>query len=244
MSKSTRRSVFGFLSRWLAPGLLAGLRSTNRRQAEGMHHVRTLEEEGHNYILALWHGHMLPLLFQFWREGFYCFISPHRDGEYIARAVQGLQQRVLRTSLRDRSLRSLVRALRLAREGARFAITADGPVGPAFRVKPGIVQLAVKTNLPVVPVVGLSSRAVIASSWDRFCVPLPLGTTRVAVGAPLRMTSGNNEPQRRQLEGALHRLTRRTCERLPGTRAYRRAFEERLEASSDWDPRVDLDTGS
>lgn len=229
MSKSTRRTVFGFLARWLAPWVLTGLRSSNNLETDGDRHVRGLERTDQNYILAFWHGHMLPLLFRFWREGFYCFISPHRDGEYIARAVDGLDQHSLRTSLRDRRLKSLVRALRLARRGERFAVTVDGPLGPAFEVKPGIVQLSAKTGLPVVPAAGLASRAHVASSWDRFCLPLPLGTIRVTLGEPLRFSEEDDlEPQRRTLERTLRDLTRRTSDNLPGTRLYRRVFEETL----------------
>lgn len=232
MSKSTRRTVFGFLARWLAPSLLSGLRSTNDLEVDGARHVRTLERSGDNYILAFWHGHMLPLLFHFWRAGFYCFISPHRDGEYIARAVDGLDQHTVRTSLRDRRLKSLVRALRLARRGERFAVTVDGPLGPAFEVKPGIVQLSAKTNLPVVPAAGLSSRTFVAPSWDRFCLPLPLGTVRVTLGEPVRFSEDRNlDDQRRALEETLRDLTRRTTDNLPGTREYRRIFEATLERS-------------
>lgn len=230
MSKSTRRTVFGFLSRWLAPSLLSGLRSTNDLEVDGARHVRTLERSGDNYILAFWHGHMLPMLFQFWRGGFYCFISPHRDGEYIARAIDGLDQHAVRTSLRDRRVKSLVQALRLARRGERFAVTVDGPLGPAFEVKPGIVQLSVKTNLPVIPAAGLSSRAFVASSWDRFCLPLPLGTVRVTLGEPFRFSEDRDlEEQRTALEESLRDLTRLTTDNLPGTRKYRRIFEETLE---------------
>lgn len=229
MSKSTRRTVFGFLARWLAPWILKGLRSSSDLETDGSRHVRALERADQNYILAFWHGHMLPLLFRFWRQGFYCFISPHRDGEYIARAVEGLGQHSLRTSLRDRRLKSLVRALRLARRGERFAVTVDGPVGPAFEVKRGIVQLSAKTGLPVVPAAGLASRAYVASSWDRFCLPLPLGTIRVTLGEPVHFSEDRDlEEQRRSLERTLRDLTRRTSDHLPGTRTYRRLFEETL----------------
>lgn len=222
LSKSTQRTVFGTLSYWLSPVLLGGLRASNRLHVSGREHVDSLERTGENFILALWHGHMLPLLFAFWREGYHCFISPHRDGEYIARAVEALDHYVIRTSLRDRRVKSLVQALRVARRGGKMAITADGPLGPPFEVKPGVIQLAAKSKLPVVPIAGLASRAVFASSWDHFCVPLPLGEVHVRIGEPHWIPDENDLDRRREaLEADMRQLTWSVVDAVPSIRRYR-----------------------
>lgn len=223
LSKSTQRTVFGALSHWLSPLVLGGLRATNRLHVTGRERVDSLERADQNFILALWHGHMLPLLFAFWREGYHCFISPHRDGEYIARAVEALDHHTIRTSLRDRRVKSLVKAFRVARRGGKMAITVDGPVGPAFEVKPGVIHLAAKAKLPVVPIAGLASRAVFASSWDHFCVPLPLGEVHVRIGEPHRIDAEDDLNRRREaLEIHMRQLTHDVVDAVPSLRRYRR----------------------
>ena len=70
-------------------------------------------------------------------------------------------------------------------------ITADGPKGPARRVKAGTVQLAAKTGAWVIPISWSGSRVkVLEKSWDRFLVPLPFGRIRFAYGQPLRIEPG------------------------------------------------------
>lgn len=222
MNKKMERLVFGFLSRWLAPPLLRALRASNRMVVEGEQFHRELVQEDQNFILAFWHGQMLPLLFYFREGGFYTFISPHRDGEYIARALEGMGHHSLRTSLRDRRLRALARALRLARDGHTLVVTPDGPVGPRFEAKAGIVRLSEKTELPILPAAAMASRARFFSSWDRFVMPLPLGTIRVVFDEPIRLweTDRTMEQKQDHIERVLNRLTRRAVEVLPQPSKY------------------------
>jgi lysophospholipid acyltransferase (LPLAT)-like uncharacterized protein len=122
---------------------------------------------------------MLPLLYYFTQSQyihthFYTFISPHRDGEYITRAAKGLGINALRTSRRDRRLRAIGRAIKLADNGKNLALTPDGPVGPSFEAKQGIIRLSEKTRLPILPASSLPTRGHVFSSWDHFVFPYPL----------------------------------------------------------------------
>ncbi len=88
-----------------------------------------------------------------------------------------------------RAFLELVRSVR--EEKSQVLITADGPKGPARRVKEGTVQLAAKTGAWVVPVSWAATRVkVMEKSWDRFLVPLPFGRIRFAYGQPLRVEPG------------------------------------------------------
>ncbi|MFB6345757.1 MAG: tetraacyldisaccharide 4'-kinase [bacterium] len=185
--KSYRRKIFGALSGTLAPGILRALSWSQTYDVLNEDKLFDLAERRTNFLLAFWHGQMLPVLFYFTRSDydqsrFYTFISPHRDGEYITRAASGLGINALRTSLRDRRLGALKEALRVVREGNNLAVTPDGPIGPAFQVKEEIVDLSRKLDLPILPVAGLPSRAKFFDSWDHFCLPYPCSTVRVVFG--------------------------------------------------------------
>ncbi len=214
--KDIERRIFGFLSRWLAPPLLKLLKFSNRLQAINEKYPLRLEEEQENFILAFWHGQMLPLLFYFGPAGFHTFISPHRDGEYIARALEGMGHYSLRTSLRDRRLRAVAQALKLAREGESLVITPDGPVGPRCRAKPGIIQLSERAQIPILPAAGLAAPGRYFSSWDRFCLPYPFGEVVVSFSEPLRFWEQQRplEEKQQELERIMNNLTGECREKL------------------------------
>lgn len=174
-----KRRVLNGLTRYVAPSVMRAIYRSNTLLVENEEIINGLINRGQNYILAFWHGQMLPLLSFFRGRGLYTFISPHRDGEYIARTLQGLGNYCVRTSLRDRRIRALGQALKLTREGNSLALTPDGPLGPAFQAKSGILKLSEKLEVPILPAVGLPSRPIFFSSWDRFCFPLPLGTIQI-----------------------------------------------------------------
>lgn len=232
LSKETRREVFGFLSGMIAPPLLKGLSWSLRYQVEGEEQLRRIDREHENFLLAFWHGQMLPVLFYFTQSEydqsrFYTFISPHRDGEYITRAADGLGINALRTSLRDRRLSALKDAIEIARSGHNLAVTPDGPIGPAFEAKDGIIKISRKLELPILPVAALPSRGKFFSSWDHFVLPFPFASLRVAFGEPLFpwRTFGSEQPAN-QLAEELNQLSRRVAECLPEPTVYRRFLDE------------------
>ncbi len=90
-------------------------------------------------------------------------------------------------------------------------IVPDGPTGPRFKVKPGIVLLAKGTGFPVIPITYSGNRIKIFSSWDRFILPLPFSKCRVVYGEPVYVPrDADREEESRctaQLEAELCRIT-------------------------------------
>jgi lysophospholipid acyltransferase (LPLAT)-like uncharacterized protein len=98
-----------------------------------------------------------------------------------------------------------------AAETCHLAVTVDGPRGPRRRVKQGVIYLASRTGLPIVPAGIAFRRAWRAKSWDRFCVPCP-GTDAYAYVAPLLhvppdINRKEMERYRQMLEERLHAAT-------------------------------------
>lgn len=59
---------------------------------------------------------------------------------------------VVRGSPGERSRESLVRLVEALKCGKSVVLAADGPAGPAFRVKPGCIELARAAGVPIIPV--------------------------------------------------------------------------------------------
>ncbi len=170
---------------------------------------------GDRCIFAVWHGRMLPMVFTERGQGAVVLVSRHRDGELIARIIGWLGFRTVRGSSTrggDEALRSL---LREAGEQELIAITPDGPRGPAERVKPGLVYLASRSGLPIVPVASSARDSWVLSSWDRFRIPKPFSRVVIAYGDPIRVPPELDDEHAadwcRRIEAALGELNGRVA---------------------------------
>ena len=66
-----------------------------------------------------------------------------------------------------------------------FAITPDGPQGPAKIPKAGTIRAAQKTGATIIPVAGQSSRRWSFVNWDTFYISKPFGTISIFYGDPI-----------------------------------------------------------
>lgn len=105
-----------------------------------------------NYIVCFWHGRLLMMPFAKKGGGGKVLISRHRDGEFIARIVNYFGIGTVRGSYRKGSVSSLREILHDLRDTIDIAITPDGPKGPRFAVKKGIVELSRLSGKALLPV--------------------------------------------------------------------------------------------
>lgn len=145
---------------------------------------RALRAGGRPFIFALWHGHLLAQTWLRRREGITVMISEHRDGEIIARLVESWGYRTVRGSTSRGAGRALLGMVRELQSGKEFAITPDGPRGPAGAVQGGVLLASQKSGAPIVTMRSEVSRAWRLRSWDRFMVPKPFARVRVTYGDP------------------------------------------------------------
>lgn len=176
------------VARRLGPVLLRGLAGTWRyREAdeygEGRRARRVLEPAVH----AVWHAELLAPMLRYAPAGMAAMISLHRDGEIAASIVETLGSRVVRGSSSSGGGKALDEMVKLGRAGVPLAITPDGPRGPAKVCKPGVIRLAARSGLPVVPVGVRPVAGWRLRSWDRFIVPRPFTTLHVEFGAPIEV---------------------------------------------------------
>jgi len=109
-------------------------------------------EKGDNFIFCFWHGRLLMMPFANLRGKGKVLISRHRDGELIARVMTFFRLGSIRGSFRKGTVSSIREIMNNLREGYDVAITPDGPKGPRYIVKDGIVELARLTGKSIVPI--------------------------------------------------------------------------------------------
>lgn len=206
------------LAGWLGHWLIRGIRRTNRLRHHGDGAMRALEADGTPFIIAFWHRHLLLMPYCYRGGPISVLISRHGDGALIAEACRHFGFSVSRGSSTRGGVGAVREMLRRAREGWSLGVTPDGPKGPVGIVKPGVIQVAQRSGLPIQPVALAASRARRLRSWDRFLVPLPFGRVDFVYGELLRVARADD------VDAAAAELARRIdragaeAERIAGAR--------------------------
>lgn len=192
----------------LAGYLLDAILLTARWDIVGADYHRRLVEAGQPFVLAFWHGRLLPLGHLHRGGGHRMMISMSKDGQYGSALARHWGQVPARGSSSRGGGEALAEMIAAAEAGRTLAFTPDGPRGPRFVVKPGTIVAAQRTGLPILPMSAGASRAWWTHGWDRMLVPRPLARIRVRYGAPMYVRPTDDvEVARRALETELRRLT-------------------------------------
>lgn len=146
--------------------------------------VEQVRASGTPVIFVLWHGDLLPAIWNHRREGVTALVSEHGDGEILARVIESLGFATARGSTTRGSERALLSVSRVARNGGDLAITPDGPRGPSHSFAPGALIVSQRSGAPIIPVAVHAERCWRLRSWDRLIVPKPFARVRVAYGPP------------------------------------------------------------
>lgn len=160
------------------------------------------------YILSFWHARilMMPYAYRGWNGSM--LISEHRDGAYIADAVELMGIQSSRGSSTRGGARALLEMIRIARNGRSLGITPDGPKGPKEVVQPGTVQLSKKSGLPLRAVCYATKRHWRANSWDRFYIPKPFTRGVFVIGEPVFADSDDDAKNLRRFQQAMDDVQR------------------------------------
>jgi hypothetical protein len=144
---------------------------------------------GERIIAAFWHDSIVltPLLVARlrWPGSVTVMLSWHRDAEIAARALRRLGIDSVHGSSTRGWLGGLRGLLDAEARGADLVIVPDGPRGPRYVAKQGVVQLARATGLPVVAFGAAAAPARRLRSWDRLQIPRPFARVAIVAGRPI-----------------------------------------------------------
>ena len=202
-----------FLASWIGPFLIYLLGMTLRKTWMGEENINILRKEKKSVIYAFWHGRMLIFTYSHRRENIHVLISQHQDGEYIARIIHRLGFVSVRGSTTRGGTKAIFEICEKVAAGYDVAISPDGPKGPGFKVHPGILYVAQRSGMPIIPITNSAKRRWTLSSWDKFLIPKPFSRVMIALGRPISVpveaTPEEMDQKRRELENDLLQLTRK-----------------------------------
>jgi lysophospholipid acyltransferase (LPLAT)-like uncharacterized protein len=167
-------------------------------------------------IITFWHGRllMMPRLYFMLRGKRklppYMLISQHGDGRIIALATRLLGIHSVAGSSSRGGLRALLELIRLVSAGADIGFTPDGPRGPRYELKEGVITAAAKTGAPIILCAYSTDRRWQLKSWDGMIIPKPFARGIFLAAKPIWITDEDDlEAARLRVQSALHELTER-----------------------------------
>lgn len=195
-------------------------RRTARYQVEGREWFEQTITAQTPTIWVAWHGMTMMLsgfvLRHYEPDALIILMPDDWRGETLAHWATRIGAMPWRLNLKgDMSMadaRRLAEMVRLLRQGYDAYITPDGPDGPAFVPKPGVVYLAQKTAAMILPVGAYTRSGYRLNRWDQYVVPRPFSRISVCVGQPSRLAPDEDaRAATRRLTGVLHHVSARAA---------------------------------
>jgi len=178
--------------------------------------IRELVEDQRPFLMAMWHNRFLMGSF-----GTVCdpsrvlsIASQSRDGEHVVETLKRLGHPDAIRGSSTRGGREAVRnAVKSLKDGMVVGITPDGPRGPVYEAKNGVIMIARMAGVPIVPFSYNCSRKKVFHSWDRFIMPYPCSRFVFVYGDPIHVDRSDDPEQKRsELEEVMKRITRQADE--------------------------------
>lgn len=141
------------------------------------------------YLFAFWHGkQLLPVLKLIkihYTEGA-VLVSPSKDGDILSAWLNKMGYETIRGSSRRDNISALTAMMRRIKKGHSIGFGIDGPLGPIYKVKPGMTHMAQKFKVGIVPIGSAFSRQwIFKKAWDRYEVPKPFCKAAMYLGEPI-----------------------------------------------------------
>ena len=144
---------------------------------------------GGSFCLALWHEQLFASIVAHSGQKFAPLASLSSDGDIVTRVMSRFGFNTVRGSSSRGGPEAREQLVSVTESGWFTAITVDGPRGPRRRVKGGVVDVARRTGVTVVPLITTADRNWVLRSWDQFKIPKPFARVIVRYGTPIPVPS-------------------------------------------------------
>ena len=165
---------------------------------------------GARRIYCIWHENLLLPTLYFGRPDIAVLVSKHADGQLLGSLITSLGMGMVQGSTTRGGADAVRKMVAGDAPFRHLAVTPDGPRGPRRVVQPGIVYVASRTGMEIVPVGVGYRRPWRTKSWDRFAVPRPVSVARCVTAGPVAVPAGlkaaDLEPYRLRVQAEMDRL--------------------------------------
>ncbi|MSR55581.1 MAG: DUF374 domain-containing protein [Gemmataceae bacterium] len=139
------------------------------------------------FIYAFWHEYIFVPAYLYARPDMAVLSGMHADSQFLEEMTRRYGLKSIKGSTTRGGTTGLLKMLRDGEGTRHFTFTPDGPKGPRRKSQFGLVYLASRSGLPIVPVGFGYSKCWRASNWDRFAIPRPFSRVRCVTGHPIHV---------------------------------------------------------
>lgn len=155
-----------------------------------------------NYIICFWHSFICLYFTVFFKNRNHAWLQHptwYMKPSHVLLQFAGVRKIILGSSGHSgrKAADELVTYLK---NGYSTVILPDGPSGPPFKMKKGIVHIALQCNVPVVPIRFEAKPCFVIPNWDHRRWPLPFSKIKVTIDEAIYITEEN-------FESAYHRVS-------------------------------------
>lgn len=137
------------------------------------------------HILALFHETLLGVMFVVTGRPYTPLCAKTYSGKIANFLAAGFGLTTTPGSNRKGGKTGRELLLKCIDRGICPALAVDGSSGPRRTCKAGVVDLALKSNRPILPIFSNCSSYWTVPTWDKLKVPKPFSTVEVAYGKPI-----------------------------------------------------------
>jgi hypothetical protein len=169
------------------------------------------------FVFATWHGNSYAGTIVHGHQKFSPLCSRSKDGSMVAYLCEKIGLKPARGSSSRGGKEAREELLENIKQGYSAAITVDGPKGPPFVTKAGVISVAKESGAMIIPLATMGEKFWQLRSWDRLKIPKPFSRVAIIYGEPFAVGA---EAQGDTFEEYQMRLTKDLNELESGYRDY------------------------
>lgn len=136
-----------------------------------------------NFILGFFHQDEFCLIPYFQNSSTGTLVSVSKDGKIMSIVAKLFRYQVVRGSSSKKAISGLIAAIKKTKQGYNFSFAVDGPRGPIYKVKPGIISVQDKCQRPIIPIkCEASHQKLFDKAWNKSRLPLMFSKITLKVG--------------------------------------------------------------
>ncbi|MEW6679915.1 MAG: DUF374 domain-containing protein [bacterium] len=187
-----------------AEAIIQGISKSLKLKVMGEEMVKDLDRR---VLYAFFHGRQFLLVWYMRKRNIALLSSLSRDGEIQAKILKRFGYEIVRGSSARGGAEGIIGLKNKVLQGFDIGLAVDGPKGPCYSVSDGVIFLAKKLNLYIVPLTSSSYPSwTFKNAWDKYQMPYPWSKAIILFGKPYKV-EGEIEEEKESLKERLILLT-------------------------------------
>jgi len=216
--KQLRRRITysnGFISFLAATAVFVIRMYTKTLRIEYYYHPEFEKLDRAKVLYGFWHGRQFLLIPTYgdWHVSLLTDLS--WAGNIQTKILEKMGYTVVRGSSKRKGVQALINLKKVIETGCSSAFALDGPRGPIYQSKPGILFLAQKLGYPIIPTATTAKRAwKLKDTWCHYLLPKPFTRCYVAMNKPFFVNNESGDLQTRELDDIMKKWTQKADEHI------------------------------